>query len=104
MILCNEKQFTYILLCNDNTFYIGYTNNLYLRILKHNLKKASKYTRGRTPVKLVYYDEFKTKSEALKNEFILKKYTKKQKIKYIALNMTSEKNMLIKKINEENKL
>ncbi len=72
-------NFVYIVKCIDNTFYIGWTNNLDNRIKQHNLKNGAKYTKYRTPVELVYYEVFETKSEALKREYALKQLTRKQK-------------------------
>lgn len=65
-------NYTYILQCADGTYYTGWTNNLEKRIHDHNENKGAKYTRGRTPVKLVYSETFETKSEALKREAALK--------------------------------
>ena len=65
--------FVYILRCIDDTLYTGYTTNLKDRIIKHNDKIGAKYTRGRTPVELVYFEIFDTKSEALKREIAIKK-------------------------------
>lgn len=73
------NYFVYILLCNDNTFYIGYTKNLENRLFKHNIKKGAKYTRGRTPVVLKYFEQFETLSQALKREYFLKHLTKPEK-------------------------
>ncbi|WP_282926795.1 GIY-YIG nuclease family protein, partial [Helcococcus kunzii] len=47
------KAYVYILKCADDTYYTGYTVNLEKRLKMHNENKASKYTRGRTPVKYV---------------------------------------------------
>ena len=58
-------NYVYILKCADDTFYTGWTNNIDLRIKAHNEGKGAKYTRGRTPVELVYYEVLPTKSEAL---------------------------------------
>ncbi|HEY4543785.1 MAG TPA: GIY-YIG nuclease family protein [Tissierellaceae bacterium] len=71
--------FTYILRCSDGTFYTGYTNNLNNRIITHNNKLGAKYTRGRTPVELIYYECYSTKSLAMKREYSIKKLTKKEK-------------------------
>lgn len=78
-------NYVYILRCKDDTLYTGWTNSLERRIKIHNEKKGAKYTRGRLPVELVYFEEFLTKSEALKRECEIKKMTKE------------EKNLLIKK-------
>ncbi|MDO5041268.1 MAG: GIY-YIG nuclease family protein [Peptoniphilus sp.] len=75
--------YVYILKCNDDTLYTGYTTNIKNRIKMHNLKKASKYTRGRTPVKLVYLETLSSKSEALRREYAIKQLSKEQKLKLI---------------------
>ena len=56
--------YSYILKCSDNTLYTGWTNNLAKRIKTHNAGKGARYTRGRLPVKLLYYEIFSTKQEA----------------------------------------
>ncbi|NLB89015.1 MAG: GIY-YIG nuclease family protein [Syntrophomonadaceae bacterium] len=71
--------FVYILQCSDNSFYTGYTNDIDKRLRTHNEGKASKYTRTRLPVKIVYVEEFVTKSEAMKREIEIKKLTRAQK-------------------------
>lgn len=73
--------YTYILECSDKTLYIGYTNDLKKRVEAHNNSKvAAKYTKSRRPVALKYFEVFETKSEALKRECELKKFSRKQKI------------------------
>lgn len=79
--------YTYILRCNDNTLYTGYTNNLDKRLFNHNnLPSASKYTKARRPVKLVYSETFETKSDALKREVVIKKLTRSEKLNLILAN------------------
>lgn len=73
------KNYTYILECNDGTYYTGWTNNIEKRIKNHNAKKGSKYTRVRTPVKLVYLETFDTKQEAMSREAKIKRLTRKEK-------------------------
>lgn len=77
-------NYTYILECADGTYYTGWTNHLEKRVRDHNEKKGAKYTRGRTPVKLVYYEEFETKKEALKREAAIKRLSRAQKEALIA--------------------
>ena len=61
--------------------YVGYTNNLNNRIKLHNQGKGAKSTKGRK-WKLIYYEVYSTKNEALKNEYSLKKnYYLRKKIK-----------------------
>lgn len=76
-------NYTYIVKCNDNTLYTGWTNHLEKRMKDHNNKKGAKYTRNRVPVTLVYYEEFETKEEALKREIEIKKLSRKEKLNLI---------------------
>jgi putative endonuclease len=77
-------HYFYILRCNDNSLYCGITNNLDLRVKKHNESKlGAKYTRSRLPVTLVYSEKYKTKSEALKREYEVKQWNKKEKEKLV---------------------
>lgn len=72
-------HYVYILLCANNTYYIGYTNNLEKRIKMHNEKKGAKYTKAFGPCTLVYHETFEDKSAALQREYALKQLTRKQK-------------------------
>ena len=75
--------FVYMLECKDGTFCTGYTTDLKSRFKKHNSGCGAKYTRGRTPVKLVYFEIFETKSEALKREIKIKKMNRLRKEKLV---------------------
>lgn len=79
-----NQNYTYILECADGTFYTGWTNDLEKRVQEHNKKRGAKYTKSRTPVKLVYYETFETKSEALKREAAIKKLCRREKEALIA--------------------
>lgn len=72
-------NFTYILRCADGTFYTGWTNDLEKRLKSHNEGTASKYTRARRPVEMVYYEEFETKQAAMQREYALKQLSRAQK-------------------------
>ena len=76
-------HYTYMLLCSDNSIYCGYTTDLARREAMHNAGTASRCTRSRRPVKLVYYETFATKSEALSREAALKKLKHDKKAKMI---------------------
>lgn len=73
------KNYVYILSCADGTFYTGWTTHLEERVNTHNQGKGSKYTRSRRPVKLLYWEEYSDKGEALRREAAIKKMTRKQK-------------------------
>lgn len=79
----NKKHYAYMLKCADKTIYSGYAVNPYTRAQVHNSGKGAKYTRARRPVELVYFEEFETKSEALKREREFKKLSHKEKINII---------------------
>lgn len=73
------ENYCYILRCNDGSYYTGWTNNLEKRIKAHQEGTGAKYTRGRTPVELVYYETFSTKEEAMRREYEIKHFTRKEK-------------------------
>ncbi len=78
------SYYTYILECADGTYYTGYTDDPVKREKVHNSGKGAKYTRPRLPVKMIYTEEFETKSEALKREIAIKSLTRKEKEKLVA--------------------
>lgn len=67
--------------------YVGYTNDLKKRLFLHNSGKGAKFTRGRK-WKLIYYEELKSKNNALKRENEIKKNQKLRKT--IKLNYKKE--------------
>jgi putative endonuclease len=71
--------YVYAVRCNDGSYYIGITNDIAKRIRKHNKGTASKYTRCRRPVFLIYQLEVDTRSEALKVEARMKKMSHLEK-------------------------
>ena len=76
-------HYVYILECKDKTLYTGYTTDLERRVKTHNEKKGAKYTRGRTPVTLKYYEEFDNKVDAMKREIKIKEMRKEKKLSLI---------------------
>ena len=65
--------------------YVGYSNNIEKRLLLHNSSKGAKFTKG-NKWKIIYRKSYKTKSEAMKAEYDLKKnfsYRSKIKKNYI---------------------
>lgn len=72
-------HYVYMLKCKDDTYYTGYTNNLEKRIQVHNEGKGAKYTRGRGPVELVYFEEYGDKQTAMRREWEIKQLTRSEK-------------------------
>lgn len=74
-------NYTYIVECSDGTLYTGWTTSLEKRVKAHNSGKGAKYTRSRGPVKLVYFENFETKQEAMHREWEIKQMTREEKKK-----------------------
>ncbi len=79
------RWYLYLLKCSDGTFYTGITNDLSRRLSEHNNGTASRYTRSRLPVKLIYQELCQNKSNALKKEWGIKALSRKGKEEYIKL-------------------
>lgn len=71
--------YVYILRCADDTLYTGITNFLKRRVETHNRQKGARYTRSRTPVKLVYSEKQPSCGAALKREAYIKTFSPKRK-------------------------
>jgi len=80
------KWHLYILNCRDNTLYTGITTDLERRVQQHNKGTASRYTRSRLPVTLVYHEPCRGRSQALKKEYALKQLSRTEKRDYIKNN------------------
>jgi len=73
----------YILRCRDGSFYTGITNNLERRLKMHQDGKASRYTRTRGPVEMLYSETCGDRSSALIRECEVKEWPKKKKTELI---------------------
>jgi putative endonuclease len=71
--------FVYILRCRDNSLYTGCAEDILRRLAIHKSGKGAKYTRGRLPVTLVYYEKYKDMKDGYKREYRIKKMSRKQK-------------------------
>jgi putative endonuclease len=58
----------YILRCSDGTLYTGSAKDLAARVRVHEAGRASRYTRGRLPVTLVWSRDVASWGEALREE------------------------------------
>lgn len=70
----------YILRCADDTLYTGITNNFDSRLAAHESGLGAKYTKGRGPFKLIYKENFDSRSEASKREAAIKKLSRNAKL------------------------
>jgi UV DNA damage endonuclease len=67
-----DKWFVYILRCGDGSLYTGITKDVQRRFEQHNAGTASRYTRSRLPIALVYQEAQASQSLALKREAAIK--------------------------------
>lgn len=73
----------YILRCGDGSLYTGITTDVEKRLEAHRSGKGAKYTRGRTPLELVYSEECGDHSAALKRELAIKNLSREEKLKLL---------------------
>jgi putative endonuclease len=73
----------YIVECADRTLYTGWTTDIEQRLRLHNAGRGAKYTRSRTPVRLVYAEEQPDRSAALQRELQIKRMRREQKLQLI---------------------
>jgi putative endonuclease len=66
----------------DGSFYIGHTADLDERIQRHNRGRSS-YTKTKLPWKLIYQEEFLSRSEAMKQEREIKRKKNRTYIDYL---------------------
>ncbi len=90
-------MYTYILQCSDDTYYTGWTTDLEKRLNTHNQKKGAKYTKARLPVRLVYWEWFKTQSHAQGREWEIKQLSRKKKENLVNENIKNEGDVLMEK-------
>ncbi len=80
--MCEDQSiyWVYILVCENNNYYTGYTNNLIKRYKDHVSGKGKcKYTRSFKPIYLAQSWVFTEKKEAMKAEHLIKSLTRQQK-------------------------
>ena len=70
---------SYILRCADDSLYVGSTDDLSARVLKHNEGRASRFTATRRPVRLAYLEALMSLEQARSRERQLKRWTRRKK-------------------------
>ena len=74
----------YILRCRDGLFYTGATTDLARWLEQHGAGRASRYTRSRLPVELVWRRRVRTWRNALREERRIKQLTRAKKLALVA--------------------
>jgi len=85
-------NYTYIVNCEDGTYYTGWTNDLHKRMHNHFIGSGAKYTKSHKMLGLVYYEEHEDKITCMQREYQIKKLKR------------GEKEMLVKGIVEGKEL
>ncbi|MBI4086213.1 MAG: GIY-YIG nuclease family protein [Candidatus Liptonbacteria bacterium] len=75
--------YVYIIKCEDGSLYTGITNNLERRFLEHRSKIGGHYTASHKVEKVIYTEQFETKSGALKRETQIKGWRREKKLNLI---------------------
>jgi putative endonuclease len=80
-----EPHYIYLIQCNDDSVYTGYTTDLGRRIDEHRTasNKSAKYVRAKGFKNLLYSEKFTNKSEALQREWAIKQLSRNQKLALI---------------------
>ncbi|BDW83307.1 hypothetical protein MACH24_27450 [Erythrobacter sp. Dej080120_24] len=75
---------TYILLCNDGSYYVGHTDDLDYRVAQHKSGALGGYTAKRLPVAFMWSEAFATRDEAFAAERRIKGWSRAKKEALIA--------------------
>ena len=77
--------YVYLIECGDKTIYTGITTDIQRRFKEHNSGKGGAYTRSKKVKKVLYTEQFKTRSEALKRESEIKSWPREKKLVLIKI-------------------
>ena len=83
-----KEWFVYIVECGTKDLYVGIASDVAERVNRHNKGKASRYTKFRTPVKLIYTEKCLDYSAARKREREMKKYSRVKKLALVEKTMS----------------
>jgi len=71
--------YVYILLCKDGSYYTGYARDMKSRLEQHRKGQGARYTRMHKPERVVYIEEFSSRSRAMERERWIKKLSHRKK-------------------------
>ena len=74
-----KSYYVYLLLCDDGSYYTGYTNNVALRFERHKKGHGARYTRIRRPERVVYVEELVSRGDAIRREQQIKTLSHREK-------------------------
>jgi putative endonuclease len=90
-------HFVYIVRCADGTLYTGYARDPIARVETHNRGRGARYTRGRSPVRLVYSEACASHGDALRRELAVKRLSRAKKETLVAASRKRRRRQLTPK-------
>ncbi|MFL7807729.1 MAG: GIY-YIG nuclease family protein [Anaerolineae bacterium] len=78
-----QRAYVYIVECSDGTLYTGWTRNVRARVRAHNAGRGARYTRGRRPVCLRYWERHPSRAAAMRRERAIKGWSRAKKLALI---------------------
>jgi len=73
------NYFTYIILCDNNKYYVGHSSDVNRRLNRHLHKNGAKFTAQNIPIKILWKQEFNTEIEAIRREKQIKGWNRAKK-------------------------
>ena len=80
-----ESWVVYVLLCGDDSLYCGITKDLERRVAMHGAGRGAKYTRGRSPLKVLHFWKVPTKRAAILEERAFKALSRRGKMAFLSM-------------------
>jgi len=74
-----KAYYVYLLLCDDGSYYTGYTNNVTSRLERHKAGRGARYTKMRRPMRVAYLEKFRTRKAATRRERQIKTLSHREK-------------------------
>ena len=71
--------YVYLLLCDDGSYYTGYSKDVWLRLERHEKGHGARYTKMRRPKKISYVESFNTRTAAMRREREIKTLSHEEK-------------------------
>jgi len=85
----HKSYFVYMLLCDDGSYYTGYTSNVLSRFERHRKGRGARYTKMRQPKRIAYLQRFTTRRAAMRRERQMKALSHDEKRDLARLHMSS---------------
>ena len=76
--------YIYILRCENDELYVGSTNDINDRVVRHKSGRGAVYTKHHKPEELIYTEEYETYQEAFKRERQIKGWSRAKKEALVA--------------------